>query len=197
MCRIGGPGGDAPLGDRIEAQICVMELRRTAANIHAADRLPVGRGGSRTLHRRLQNSVRGRQSAACVRGERIGFDTSTRMAMNAVFAPDRKQADARKPQPFSDLSQGDDPKSTGAPDLKPFRIKFFGAANHGPPIVPEVEIQALDASAASLPRRMSHCRPERSGYASSTAKAARSLADRGVIVDGHTQRGIYHRTRAG
>jgi hypothetical protein len=148
MCRIGGPGGDAPSGDRIKAQICVMELRRAAANIHAADRLPVGRGGSRTLHRRLQNSVRGRQSAACVRGERIGFDTSTRMAMNAVFAPDRKQADARKPQPFSDLGQGDDPKSTGAPDLKPFRIKFFGAANHGPPIVPEVEIQALDASAA-------------------------------------------------
>ena len=68
--------------------------------------------------------------------------------MNAVFAPDRKQADARKPQPFSELSQGDDPKSTGALDLKPFRIKFFSAANDGPPIVPEVEIQALDASAA-------------------------------------------------
>jgi hypothetical protein len=32
------------------------------------------------------------------------------MAMNAVFAPDREQADARKPQPFSELSQGDDPK---------------------------------------------------------------------------------------
>jgi hypothetical protein len=117
------------------------------------------------------------------------------MAMNAVFAPDRKQADARKPQPFSELSQCDDPKSTGAPDLKPFRIKFFGAANHGPPIVPEVEIQALDASPQSLPRRMSHCRPNVRGYASSTAKAARSLADRGVIVDGHTQRGIYHRAR--
>jgi hypothetical protein len=68
--------------------------------------------------------------------------------MNAVFAPDREQADARKSQPFSELSQGDDPKSTGAPDLKPFRIKLFGAANHGPPIVPEVEIQALGASAA-------------------------------------------------
>ena len=41
--------------------------------------------------------------------------------MNAVFAPDREQADARKSRPFSELSQGDDPKSTGAPDLKPFR----------------------------------------------------------------------------
>jgi hypothetical protein len=81
-------------------------------------------------------------------GKRIGLDTSTRMAMNAVFAPDREQADARKPQLFSELSQGDDPKSTGAPDLKPFRIRFIGAANHGPPIVTEVEIQALDASAA-------------------------------------------------
>jgi hypothetical protein len=40
----------------------------------------------------------------------VGLDTSTRIAMNAVFAPDREQADARKPQPFSELSQGDDPK---------------------------------------------------------------------------------------
>ena len=110
--------------------------------------------------------------------------------MNAVFAPDRKQADARKPQPFSELCQGDDPKSTGALDLKPFRIKFFSAANDGPPIVPEVEICF---GCVGRNRCLGDCHiaaPNVRGYASSTAKAARSLADRGVIVDGHTQRGI-------
>jgi hypothetical protein len=50
-------------------------------------------------------------------GERIGLDTSTRMAMNAVFAPDRK------PPPFS---QADEPKSTLG--LKPFRLQFISSA---------------------------------------------------------------------
>ena len=42
-------------------------------------------------------------------GKRIGLDTSTRMAMNAVFAPDREHAGDRKPQPFS---QADERKGT-------------------------------------------------------------------------------------
>ena len=38
MCRIGGPGGDAPSGDRIKAQICVMKLRRTAGTYASGNR---------------------------------------------------------------------------------------------------------------------------------------------------------------
>jgi hypothetical protein len=71
-------------------------------------------------------------------GKRVGLDISTRMAMNAVFAPDRN------PQPFS---QGDELKSTLA--LKPFRLQFTCLApDRGRSIVTEVEVQASDASGA-------------------------------------------------
>ena len=77
-------------------------------------------------------------------GERIGLDTSTRLAMNAVFAPDREHTGARKPQPFS---QADELKGTLA--LKPFRLQFISLApDRGPSIVTEVEVQASDASGA-------------------------------------------------
>ena len=77
-------------------------------------------------------------------GERIGLDTSTRMAMNAVFAPDREHAGDRKPQPFSRV---DELKGTLA--LKPFRLQFISSASdRGPSVVTEVGIQASDASGA-------------------------------------------------
>jgi hypothetical protein len=77
-------------------------------------------------------------------GERIGLDTSTRMAMNAVFAPDREHAGDRKPQPFSRVDE-----LKGTPALKPFRLQFISSGpDRGPSIVTEVEIQASDASAA-------------------------------------------------
>ena len=53
-------------------------------------------------------------------GERIGLDTSTRMAMNAVFGPDREHDGDRQPQPFS---QVEELKSTLA--LKPFRSTVY------------------------------------------------------------------------
>ena len=56
-------------------------------------------------------------------GGRIGLDTSTRMAMNAVFAPDREHTGAREPRPSS---QGDELKSTLA--LQPFRLQFNSSA---------------------------------------------------------------------
>ena len=56
-------------------------------------------------------------------GKRIGLDTSTRMAMNAVFAPDREHAGDRQPQPFS---QADELKGTLA--QKPFRLQFISLA---------------------------------------------------------------------
>ena len=38
-------------------------------------------------------------------GKLVGLDTSTRIAMNAVFAPDREHAGDRKPQPFSQADE--------------------------------------------------------------------------------------------
>jgi hypothetical protein len=77
-------------------------------------------------------------------GKRIGVDTSTRMAMNAVFAPDREHGGDRQPQPFS---QADELKDTVA--LKPFRLQFISSVpDRGPSVVTEVEIEASDASGA-------------------------------------------------
>ena len=71
-------------------------------------------------------------------GKRIGLATSTRMAMNAVFAPDREHAGDRQPQPFS---QADELKSALDLNLQRFLIQFIGAdVNRGPTIVTEVEI---------------------------------------------------------
>jgi hypothetical protein len=77
-------------------------------------------------------------------GKRIGLDTSTRLAMNAVFAPDREHPGDRKPQPFSQAHE-----LKGSLALKPFRLQFISSASdRGPSTVTEVEIQASDASAA-------------------------------------------------
>jgi len=77
-------------------------------------------------------------------GERIGLDTSSPMAMNTVFVPDREHVGDRKPQPFS---QADEHK--GTPALQPFRLQYSSSApDGGPSIVTEVEIQASDASSA-------------------------------------------------
>ena len=60
-------------------------------------------------------------------GRRIGLDVSTRMAMNAVFAPDRELAE-RKPRPNSELAPLDELKRIFAAKQQPFRIQFVGAA---------------------------------------------------------------------
>ena len=38
-------------------------------------------------------------------GKRIGLDTSCRMAMNAIFAPDRERAGDRRPQPYGQVEE--------------------------------------------------------------------------------------------
>jgi hypothetical protein len=81
-------------------------------------------------------------------GQRVGPDTSTRMAMNAVFAPDREPAGARESQPFLELGRIDELKSTLDLNPQPFRIQFISAASRGPSTVTEVEIQASGAGAA-------------------------------------------------
>jgi hypothetical protein len=78
-------------------------------------------------------------------GKRLGLDTSTRMAMNAVFAPDRERGGLLA----STLSQTDELK--GALALEPFRLQFISfAPDRGPSILTELEIQPSDASAAII-----------------------------------------------
>jgi hypothetical protein len=77
-------------------------------------------------------------------GKRIGLDTSTRLAMNTVFVPDREHPGDGKPQPFS---RADGLK--GALALRPFRLQFISLApDRGPSIVTELKIQASDRSGA-------------------------------------------------
>ena len=81
-------------------------------------------------------------------GRRIGLDLSTRMAMNAVFAPDR-EPDERKPRPHSEAAPLDELKRILTAKPQPFRIQFVGAApGCGLTILSEVEIQASGVSAA-------------------------------------------------
>jgi hypothetical protein len=81
-------------------------------------------------------------------GRRIDLDLSTRMAMNAVFSPDRKPA-GRKPRSPSKLAPLDELKRVLAAKPQPFRIQFVGAApDRGLSILGEVEVQALDVSDA-------------------------------------------------
>jgi hypothetical protein len=81
-------------------------------------------------------------------GRRIGLDLSTRMAMNAVFAPDR-EPDERKSRPHAEAAPLDELKRTLAAQPQPFRIQFVGTAlGRGLTILNEVEIQVSDVSAA-------------------------------------------------
>ena len=81
-------------------------------------------------------------------GRRIGLDLSTPMAMNAVFAPDREPGE-RKLRPHSQAAPLDEMKRILAPTPLPFRIQFVSAApGRGLSVLGEVEIQALDVSAA-------------------------------------------------
>jgi hypothetical protein len=102
--------------------------------------------------------------------------------MNAVFAPDREHPGDRQPQPFS---QADELKGTLA--LQPFRLQFISLApDRGPSIVTNSRFKLRMRRTQSWPLRMSHFRPGRSDCASSTVKAARSLADGRAIAQGST-----------
>jgi hypothetical protein len=80
-------------------------------------------------------------------GRRIGLDLSTRMAMNAVFAPDR-EPDRCRPRPSPDLDPVDELKRIVSTKSQLFRIQFLGAAPTGLSVLNEVEIRANDASVA-------------------------------------------------
>jgi hypothetical protein len=77
-------------------------------------------------------------------GKRIGLDTSTRMAINTIFAPDREHPGIASLNPFSVAD-----KLKGTLALQPFQLQLISVApDRGPSIVTEVEIHASDASAA-------------------------------------------------
>lgn len=88
-------------------------------------------------------------AVARMTGKHIGVDTSTRMAMNAVFVPDREPAAAREPRSLSGFKPADELTRVRAATTHPFRIQFVGAASdHGSIILREVEIQVMDLSGA-------------------------------------------------
>ena len=79
-------------------------------------------------------------------GRRIGLDLSTRMAMNAVFVPDR-EPDRCRPRPAPELDPVDELKRTVSAKSQLFRIQFC-AGPAGLSVLNEVEIRATDVSVA-------------------------------------------------
>ena len=81
-------------------------------------------------------------------GKRIGFDTSSRMAMNAVFAPDRP-ARARVSRSLPQIEPVEELDRMLSAPLQLFRIQFIGAGHTGTAVLlREVEIEASGVSAA-------------------------------------------------
>jgi hypothetical protein len=80
-------------------------------------------------------------------GKRIGLDLSTRMAMNAVFVPDREPA-GQTPRPSAESDPVDELKRIVSTKSQLFRIRFLCAAPTGLSVSNEVEIQATNMSDA-------------------------------------------------
>jgi hypothetical protein len=115
-------------------------------------------------------------------GKRADVDPLVRLAMNAVLVPDREDATLRRRQSLPGLTPRKPrslPDPTPETELTPvisatthtFRIQFVGAApDRGPTTLREVEIRALDVSAAIVAEyrvassndRIAHSRRQRS-----------------------------------
>ncbi len=81
----------------------------------------------------------------------VNVDASTRIAMNALFVPDRKPASARLLRGRSEHRSIDKPARINSPEPQQFRIQFICASpDRGPPTLKEVAIEAADVSAAIL-----------------------------------------------
>jgi hypothetical protein len=80
-------------------------------------------------------------------GKRISLDLSTRMAMNAVFAPDREPG-KWTPRPSAELDPVDELKRVASAKSQLFRIQFLRAAPTGLSLLNEVEIAATNGSDA-------------------------------------------------
>ena len=114
--------------------------------------------------------------------ERIGLDTSTRLAMNTIFAPDRGHPENRNPQPFS---RANEQKGTSGPTAIPAPVYQLGAGSRTFNC-DRTRDSSFGCRPQSSPLRRSQCRPERSDCASSTVKTARSLVDGGASAQGST-----------
>jgi hypothetical protein len=79
-------------------------------------------------------------------GKRIGLDLSTRMAMNAVFVPDR-EPDRWTPRPYAELEPVDELERVESKSQL-FRIQFLRGAPTGLFLLNEVEIAATSVSNA-------------------------------------------------
>jgi len=80
-------------------------------------------------------------------GRRIGLDLSTRMAMNAVFVPDR-EPDRWRQRPSPERDPVDEVKRIVSAKSQLFRIQFLCAAPAGLSVLNEVEIRATGVSVA-------------------------------------------------
>jgi hypothetical protein len=80
-------------------------------------------------------------------GRRIGLDLPTRMAMNAVFVPDR-EPERWTPRPSAELDPVDELKRVVSAKSQLFRIQFLRAAPTGLFLLKEVEVAATSESDA-------------------------------------------------
>jgi hypothetical protein len=105
--------------------------------------------------RRRQRQARAREAAAHwgyvarIIALRTGAEPSARRAMDADLTSEQETSPARPPEPFSGIRQLDELERILNAKPQQFRLQFFAAAgDHGPTIVAETVIPALDASSA-------------------------------------------------
>jgi hypothetical protein len=100
-------------------------------------------------------------------------DPTTRIAMNALFVPDRKPAAGRLPRGRSERRRVDEADRIPPPKPQRFRIQFVCAAvDRGVPTLKEALIEAADVSAAIV-------------TAAKTPWPDRTIALRILDCDGH------------
>ncbi len=134
--------------ERIDAQAEAL-MRRYAIRAYAEARR---RECAAKTKVEAQNWSRVALMIAHKTGKRVGLDTSTRMASDAIFAyshlePSVSSPRAHNPEldPLDELGRfvSEDPRR------RQYRIQFLGAeTDHGSPILAEVEVLALDVSTA-------------------------------------------------
>ena len=84
-------------------------------------------------------------------GERRGAEPSTRTELDANVARGGEALGVRPPVRFFEVDPLDELERMLAVRPQRFRLQFFGAAaDHGPAVLTETEIQAADASGAIL-----------------------------------------------
>jgi hypothetical protein len=106
-------------------------------------------------------------------------DPTTRIAMNALFLPDRKRAAVRLPRGHSERRRVDEADRTPPPKPQQFRIQFVCAAvDRGAPTLKEAPIEAADVSAAIVAAAKTPWPIGRSPCASWIATAVKSLRGR-------------------